>query len=287
MQWVPYTGPPQSFLYQNMTRDGDWTMVANKDTSDRPAPQVSGPTEDLLPVWIPATSSARATYTVYNEWTLSSGGWIDQYGGDVLSQNLNATHTITLMINGVVKDTFTSAPVNAGLYWQNITPIVVASGSVVRITVKVTQVSNNLMYWLAQAGLFATAPTYCSLAVGSKDGGAADTTAYGCHLMFIPGTASPDWDVVAYGGAAAGGGGGGGSGTAAIQIWGETPIGTIDGTNLSYTTANAYSTGLLAVYLNGLRQRRQDDYTETGTQSFQFVNAPLAGDGLSIDYIQP
>jgi hypothetical protein len=78
-----------------------------------------------------------------------------------------------------------------------------------------------------------------------------------------------------------------GTGTAAIQVWGETPVGAINGTNLSYTTANAYSAGLLAVYLNGLRMRRTADYTETGSQSFQFVNAPLSGDSLSVDYIQP
>jgi hypothetical protein len=78
-----------------------------------------------------------------------------------------------------------------------------------------------------------------------------------------------------------------GTGTAAIQVWGETPAGAINGTNLTYTTANAYSAGLLAVYLNGLRLRRAADYTETGSQSFQFLSAPLPGDSLSVDYIQP
>jgi hypothetical protein len=205
---VPYTGVVgQPFLKQDLTRDGDWTMVANKDTTSRPAPQPSGTEEDLLPPWVPVVNSARATYTVYNEWTLSTSGWIDQYGGDVLTQNLGATHTLTLQVNGVVKDTFTSAPVNSGLYLHNITPLLVIAGAVLRVTVKVTQVSNDLMYWEQQAGLFATPPTYCSGAVGSKDGAAAGTTAYGCHLQFIPGVASPDWDVVAYGGAAAGGGG--------------------------------------------------------------------------------
>jgi hypothetical protein len=206
MRWVPYTGPPQSFLAQDLTRDSEWTMVAKVNTSDRPAPQQSAPEEDLLPTWTPATPNARATYTVYNEWTLSQGGWIDQYGGDVINQNLGATHTITLQVNGVVKDTFTSAPVNAGVYLHDITPILVATGAVVRVTVKVTQVSNNAMYWREQAGLFAAPPAYCSLAVGSKDGAAAGTTAYACHVLFIPGTASPDWDVVAFGGSAAGGG---------------------------------------------------------------------------------
>jgi hypothetical protein len=200
MRWVHFDGPGQSFLAQDVTRDGDWTMVALRNTSDRPAPQSSGTENDLLPNWIPATNGAKATYIVYNEWTLNQPGWVDQYGGDVLSQNLNATHTITLMVDGVILDTFTSAPINAGLYWQNITPIILAIGSVVRVTVKITQASNNTMYWYEQAGLFGSPPTYCSLAVGSKDGATAGTTAYGCHLMFIPGAFSADWDILAYGG---------------------------------------------------------------------------------------
>jgi hypothetical protein len=70
-------------------------------------------------------------------------------------------------------------------------------------------------------------------------------------------------------------------------IFGETPAGKIDGTNRNYTTAHVYSPGYLAVYLNGLRMRPSSDYIETGSQSFQFLNPPLAGDSLSIDYIQP
>src|SRR6516165_10023510 len=80
MRWVPYTGPPQSFLNQDVTRDGDWTMVANKNTSDRPAPQPSAPEEDLLPdTWTPTLQNVRATYIMYNEWTVNTAGWIDQY----------------------------------------------------------------------------------------------------------------------------------------------------------------------------------------------------------------
>jgi hypothetical protein len=73
-----------------------------------------------------------------------------------------------------------------------------------------------------------------------------------------------------------------------IQItWGETPTGAIDGSNKSYTSVNPYRLNSIAVFLNGLRQRRTNDYTETGSNSFQFVNAPLPGDILSIDYTQP
>ena len=206
VRWVPYTGPPQSFLNQDMTRDGDWTMVANKNTSDRPAPSASGTEEDLLPSWIPATQSAPPAYTIYNEWTINTAGWIDQYGVDVLTQNAGkATHTISLAVNGVTKDSLTVTPNNAGIFWQNITPLMVLSGNVLRVTAQISQSGNN--YWYQQTGLFATAPTYCSSAVGAKDGATAGTTAYGAHLLFQPGTKSPDWDVVAYGGAAAGGGG--------------------------------------------------------------------------------
>lgn len=77
----------------------------------------------------------------------------------------------------------------------------------------------------------------------------------------------------------------GGSSSGTLQmVWGETPAGSIDGTNKIYTTLNSYQANLLAVFLNGLRQQRTSDYTETGSNSFQFVNAPLSGDSLSIDY---
>jgi len=74
---------------------------------------------------------------------------------------------------------------------------------------------------------------------------------------------------------------------ALVLVWGETPAGLINGTNRTYTTANTYRTNLLAVYLNGLRQRRTDDYIELSSTAFQFVNAPILGDTLSVDYIQP
>ena len=239
MRWVPYTGPPQTFLKQDVTRDGDWTMVANKNTSDRPSPQASGTEEDLLPAWTPATQSAPATYTVYNEWTLNQGGWIDQYGVDILSQNLGASHTITLRVGGVVKDTFTATPNTAGIYWHDVTPLLVASGAVIRVSLQVTRTGSNS--WFQQAGLFATAPVYCSLAQGSKDGATAGTTAYGCHLLLIPGTYSPDWDVLAFGGSAAEAAGGTGSGGVTGLLTGQIPAaGTTAtaGTGFTYTHAS-------------------------------------------------
>jgi hypothetical protein len=79
---------------------------------------------------------------------------------------------------------------------------------------------------------------------------------------------------------------GGGGGTSGVFIWGETPAGLVNGTNKSYTTANPYVAGQLAVYLNGVRQRRSNDYSETGATTFQFNSAPLSGDLLSVDYLK-
>jgi hypothetical protein len=70
-------------------------------------------------------------------------------------------------------------------------------------------------------------------------------------------------------------------------VYGETPGGAINGTNQNFTTAFAYSANTLAVFRNGIRLRRSADYTETGSNSFQLIEAPLSGDSLSVDYIKP
>jgi hypothetical protein len=81
-------------------------------------------------------------------------------------------------------------------------------------------------------------------------------------------------------------GGGGGTPASGVFIWGEAPAGSINGANKNFTTTNTYAAGQLAVYLNGVRQRRPDDYTETSSSTFQLVSAPLSGDLLSVDYMK-
>lgn len=80
------------------------------------------------------------------------------------------------------------------------------------------------------------------------------------------------------------GGGGTGPPPTGAMTFGETPTGAINGTNTSYTSANTFASGKLAVFLNGLRQRIGQDYNVTGTNSFSMLIAPLSGDTLSIDY---
>jgi hypothetical protein len=81
-------------------------------------------------------------------------------------------------------------------------------------------------------------------------------------------------------------GGGGGTPASGVFIWGETPTGAVNGANKGFTTAYSYAAGQLAVYLNGVRQRKPDDYSESGVQTFLFVSAPLTGDIVTADYMK-
>jgi hypothetical protein len=64
----------------------------------------------------------------------------------------------------------------------------------------------------------------------------------------------------------------------------ETPTGTIDGSNTSYTLAGTMVSGSLKVFLNGVRMKGGGtDYTE-GTNAFTMTVAPLTGDILLVDY---
>lgn len=65
-------------------------------------------------------------------------------------------------------------------------------------------------------------------------------------------------------------------------VTGEIPTGTVDGSNTLFYTAANYSG--LTVYLNGVRQRITDDYTETYANAFTFVTAPTTGDVVTVDY---
>lgn len=63
----------------------------------------------------------------------------------------------------------------------------------------------------------------------------------------------------------------------------ETPSGTVNSSNTSFTLANTPITGTVKVYKNGLRQTLTTDYTISGT-TITFVTAPSTGAVLKVDY---
>jgi hypothetical protein len=77
--------------------------------------------------------------------------------------------------------------------------------------------------------------------------------------------------------------------TLAQHVYNEVMTGTIDGSNKIFTTATAFATGKLRVYLNGVRQILGDDYTVTDVDEITFTFAPKAAPGnpdvVTCDYL--
>ena len=67
------------------------------------------------------------------------------------------------------------------------------------------------------------------------------------------------------------------------KVFSETPSGTINGSNPTFTLLNAPITGSEQIYINGLRMKIVDDYT-LSTNTITFVVAPVSGDRLMADY---
>lgn len=75
----------------------------------------------------------------------------------------------------------------------------------------------------------------------------------------------------------------GAGGTGSIEI-GETPSGTIDGSNATFTTTAAFVPGQVRVFINGIAQRAGTDFTTSGTQTILLTSSPQVGDFIQVDY---
>ena len=76
-------------------------------------------------------------------------------------------------------------------------------------------------------------------------------------------------------------------------VTGETPGGSVDGVNKTFTTANLFRFGTLQVFVNGVNRINADsnstvvDFTEgTNQMSFTFSSAPAANDIVIIGYLK-
>jgi hypothetical protein len=67
----------------------------------------------------------------------------------------------------------------------------------------------------------------------------------------------------------------------------ETPSGSINGSNVTFTLANTPTAGTLKLFLNGVRQKSGagNDYTIT-TNTITMTTAPVSGDVLIADYMK-
>lgn len=68
-----------------------------------------------------------------------------------------------------------------------------------------------------------------------------------------------------------------------VFVDGETPTGSVNGSNTNFTLANTPKTGSVKVFLNGVRQKVTTDYTISGT-TITFLVAPATNDIILCDY---
>ena len=68
-------------------------------------------------------------------------------------------------------------------------------------------------------------------------------------------------------------------------IVGETPSGTQNGSNITFTMAHNYQTNTISVFRNGLREQISVGYTESSASTIAFTTAPLSSDVLLVDYL--
>lgn len=70
-------------------------------------------------------------------------------------------------------------------------------------------------------------------------------------------------------------------------IWSENHSSECDGTNVAFDTLNYFEDGSTQVFLNGLLQQIDVDYTEGASlSSITFTTAPFTGDKLLINYVK-
>jgi hypothetical protein len=82
---------------------------------------------------------------------------------------------------------------------------------------------------------------------------------------------------------------GGGSGSYVnLLIVNEAAVGSKDNFNRIFQTAYSYVAGTLAVYYNGQRLTKDNDYREHGSNAFRLVYVkPYSDDNLIVDYQIP
>lgn len=68
------------------------------------------------------------------------------------------------------------------------------------------------------------------------------------------------------------------------QVFGETPEGVKNGTNVTFTLANTPQVGSTALYRNGLRETLGVGYTVSAA-TITFTTAPLSSDDIAVDYL--
>jgi hypothetical protein len=70
------------------------------------------------------------------------------------------------------------------------------------------------------------------------------------------------------------------------EVYGEVPSGFVNGVNATFLTAFSFRSNSERLYLNGVRQKRINDYTVIPPATLVFVLAPRTNDHVLVDYLR-
>ena len=68
------------------------------------------------------------------------------------------------------------------------------------------------------------------------------------------------------------------------QVIGETPSGTLNGSNVTFTTAYNFIPETVQVLVNGLEQKRVRDFNTTGNNTILLTEPPYSGETILVHY---
>ena len=123
-----YTGG--TYNKNEVVRDGEWTMVANKDTSDQPAPQPVGDSYYLYAEGNEVSTSVTAKQVVYGtRLTTTTRGFLNGYKLKVVSGQSYSVFTVTDPLTLPVEteiNSFTAG--TTGWVYFNVTPLLLTDG---------------------------------------------------------------------------------------------------------------------------------------------------------------
>lgn len=185
-------------------------------------------------------------------------------------RNVHVASTANIDLSNPGTDTFDGHTLTSGqriLVWQQSTQsqngIYVFNGSSSALTRATDsdawdELTGTLVY-VDQGTTYGDKRFYCTSNTGGTLGSSAVT-----YVQDLAGTLSPSNFVTE-----------------------ETPSGTINGSNTTFTLANTPTAGTVKLYLNGVRQKSGagNDYT-ISTTTITMTTAPVSGDVLLVDYMK-
>lgn len=179
----------QAYVKNDMVKDGDWTAIANKATTDRPAPQPDGPPENSM-VGVFTQSSDISIIKMVHEYTIAQDGFVESLAINPAFWDFNVVTKITTVNIGSGETTIYLNPLMVAGEWNILrrTSIPMAIGTVFRVEFEyynTTPASDIRGDWTAKVGVGAplvgeinidnvTVPT--SLVYSNTDSDAVDRT---------------------------------------------------------------------------------------------------------------